>query len=74
MDLDMPNMDGVTMIKILKQMNPRLKVIVSSGILRGKQAPTARSSELTALGVRAFLDKPYTTEQIPQAVHDALNG
>ncbi len=71
-DLDMPAMDGVTMIRVLKQMNPKLKVIVSSGILRGKQLTGSRSSELTALGVKSFLDKPYTAAQILQAVHDAL--
>ena len=73
-DLDMPNMDGVTMIRVLRQMNPKLKIIVSSGILRGKQASDTRSAELTALGVTAFLDKPYTVDQILRAIHNALAG
>ena len=73
-DLDMPVMDGLTMIRVLKQMNPKLKVIVSSGMLRGKQLAGARTAELTALGVRSFLDKPYTGVQILQAVHSALEG
>ncbi len=71
-DLDMPAMDGVTMIRVLKQMSPKLKVIVSSGVLRGKQLTRSRTSELTALGVSTFLDKPYTAAQILQAVHDEL--
>ena len=70
----MPVMDGLTMIRVLKQMNPKLKVIVSSGMLRGKQLAGARTAELTALGVRSFLDKPYTGVQILQAVHSALEG
>jgi PAS domain S-box-containing protein len=72
-DLDMPNLDGVTMIRVLRQMNPRLKVIVSSGILSREQMD-ARMTELTSLGVNAFLDKPYTADQILQAVHSALAG
>ena len=73
-DLDMPNMNGTTLIKVLRQMNPKLKVIVSSGVLRGRQAPENRASELTALGVNAFLDKPYTAEQILEAVTKVLKS
>ena len=73
-DLDMPAMDGVTMIRVLKQMSPKLKVIVSSGILRGQHLTSNRSSELAALGVKSFLDKPYTVVQILQAVHDELQA
>ena len=71
-DLDMPNMNGVTMIRVLRQMNPKLKIIVSSGALQRKQLTGPRSSELTALGVTAFLDKPYTPDQILRAIQEAL--
>jgi PAS domain S-box-containing protein len=70
-DLDMPNLDGMTMIRVLQQMNPKLKVIVSSGAL-SREEMGARMTELTSLGVSAFLDKPYTADQILQVVHDAL--
>ena len=73
-DLDMPNMDGVTMLRIFRQMNPTLKIIVSSGMQNRKQVAASRTSELTALGVTAFLDKPYTADQLLRAVHDALAG
>jgi len=71
-DLDMPNMDGMTMIRVLRQINPKLRIIVSSGILRGKQMNEYRSSELTALGVNAILGKPYTADQMLAAIHAAL--
>lgn len=71
-DLDMPNMDGLTMIRVLRQMNPKLKIIVSSGVLQRKQMTATRASELTALGVSATLDKPYTADQILRAIHAAL--
>jgi PAS domain S-box-containing protein len=70
-DLDMPNMDGVTAIRILRQLNPRLKVIVSSGVIAGKRMGS-RAPEITRLGVTSVLDKPYSVEQILRAVHDAL--
>ena len=67
----MPNMDGVTAIRILRQMNPKLKVIVSSGVIGGKKTGF-RTPEIAGLGVTAVLDKPYSVEQIRRAVHDAL--
>jgi len=70
-DLDMPNMDGVTAIRILRQLNPRLKVIVSSGVIGGKKTG-GRTPEIAGLGVTAVLDKPYSVEQILRAVHTAL--
>ena len=71
-DLDMPNMDGPTLIRILRQMSPKLKIIISSGILRGKQVTGSLPAELAALGITRFLDKPYTAEQIAQVIHDTL--
>jgi PAS domain S-box-containing protein len=73
-DLDMPDMDGVAMIKVLRLMNPKLKIIVSSGISRGRQPNDKRSLELTALGIDAFLDKPCTAEQVLRSVQDVLKG
>ena len=71
-DLDMPNMDGVTMIRVLKQMNPKAKIIVSSGLLQRNRMAPSRATELKALGVVAFLDKPYTATDLLQAIHKAL--
>ena len=72
-DLDMPNMDGVNMIRVLKQMNPKLKVVASSGVLSQKFMG-ARTAELTTLGVTAYLSKPYTADQVLRTVHQALVG
>ena len=70
-DLDMPNMDGITMIQVMRKTNPALKVIVSSGIASGKHM-NSRMHELHALGVRDLLAKPYTVNQILKAVHAKL--
>lgn len=71
-DLDMPVMGGVTMIQVLRRLNPALRVLVSSGLASRTQLEQRRG-ELRALGVEATLVKPYTAEQILRAVHDLLS-
>ncbi len=70
-DLDMPLMDGVTLIQVLKKMNPAIAVLVSSGVA-SKQSMANRVAELEFLGVRVLLKKPYTVEKILRAVSDLL--
>jgi nitrogen-specific signal transduction histidine kinase/CheY-like chemotaxis protein len=70
-DLDMPHMDGITMIKVMRKINPSLKVIVSSGA-SGRREMASRLHELKELGVTTVLSKPFTSEQVLSAVHEAL--
>jgi two-component system cell cycle sensor histidine kinase/response regulator CckA len=70
-DLEMPLMDGVTLIQVIKKMNPAVAVLVSSGIA-SKQGMESRRAELEALGAKTILKKPYTVEKILQAVHELL--
>jgi CheY-like chemotaxis protein len=70
-DLDMPFMDGVSLVKVLKRMKPSTKVLVSTGI-GSAQTSRNRSAELDALGVKKILSKPYTATEILSAVQDAL--
>jgi len=65
-DLSMPFMDGVALIRTIKQMKPNMKFIASTG-----QEDT-RVSELEALGVHHFLTKPFDTQTLLSAVRDAL--
>ena len=66
-DVVMPFMDGVSLIRVLKKMAPKLAVIASTG-----QAEKARVSELKSLGVQIVLSKPYGTAALLHAVHDTL--
>jgi PAS domain S-box-containing protein len=70
-DLDMPNMNGLTMIRVLRQLSPTLKVIISSGVMSGKD-PGSRSEEIAELGVSATLDKPYPADELLRVVQAAL--
>lgn len=66
-DLLMPVMDGPTMIRRLRELNPLLRIIVASGSLGSGDTLKCLEPE-----VRFFLDKPYTTAALLQIVHHAL--
>jgi CheY-like chemotaxis protein len=71
-DVEMPTMDGVMLIRVLKKMNHGVAVLVTSGIAN-KRDMDKRGAELSALGVRSALSKPYSAETILRAVHDLLD-
>jgi signal transduction histidine kinase len=70
-DLMMPSMDGVTMTKALKRMDPDIKIIASSGIGSARDKDE-KAAELSALGVTTFLSKPYTAGEILAAISGLL--
>jgi PAS domain S-box-containing protein len=70
-DLDMPLMDGLTLIRVLKKMNPEVAVLVSTG-LTSEVAMGSRKPELTELGVTAFIKKPFGADQILVSINGLL--
>ncbi|MBI3853285.1 MAG: PAS domain S-box protein [Verrucomicrobia bacterium] len=68
-DISMPLMGGVALTRALKQQDPKVKVIVSTG-----QGQDDKVAELKALGVTTFMDKPYNTERLLVTLRDALAG
>ncbi|WP_049756588.1 PAS domain S-box protein [Chloroherpeton thalassium] len=67
-DMMMPKLDGTSTIKLLRQTNPSIKIIAVSGLFSYKKVLT-ESGEL----VDAFLQKPYTSEQLLGALHEVLH-
>lgn len=67
LDMMMPGMDGAEVLRELVKLRPDLPVIAASG-LRGH----SRMQEIMALGARGFLHKPYTDEQLFQALGTVL--
>ncbi|RMH57789.1 MAG: response regulator [Bacteroidetes bacterium] len=67
-DLSMPEMDGVTLIRTLRQRGDVRPILASSGI--GGDRP----DEALQAGANAFLPKPYTADRLCLAVQQALNG
>jgi len=66
-DLSMPIMDGPTTIRALRRMDPKVRIVAASG-LGGGGAVDRVAQE----GVRHFLPKPYTADQLLDKIHEML--
>jgi signal transduction histidine kinase len=69
LDLAMPGMDGPTCFRALRERHPGLGVVVSSGFARN-----GRAQALLDEGARAFVQKPYQTDELARAVAAATAG
>jgi len=58
-DMMMPTMDGLTTIRTLQKINPRVKIIAVSGL-----ASSDKLTEVAKIGVKTFLAKPYTAKEL----------
>jgi PAS domain S-box-containing protein len=68
-DLMMPVLDGVALIRALQKIEPEVKAIVCSGI--GHELKIA---ELMTLGITHYLDKPFNADALIRVVHECLSG
>lgn len=68
-DVMMPVMDGLALTRVIKKMDPEMKVIASSGLEHD-----AKFEELRALGVNVFLTKPYTADKLLHTLRELLAG
>ena len=66
-DVMMPYFDGTALTRTLRQMNPEVKIVASTG--NGQEA---RVVELRSLHPQAILMKPYTKEQLLKTLQRAL--
>jgi len=71
-DIMMPTMDGPTLIKHLRSRRPDIRCVASSGLMG--DADRMRVEELKACGVRHFLTKPFTVEQLLRTVREELGS
>ncbi len=67
LDLVMPIMSGEEVFDALKQIDPDVKVLVSSGYSESK------SASVLAKGATAVLGKPYRVATLSQAIQRAIN-
>ncbi len=67
-DLKMPMMDGMVLTRTLRQMDPAVRVIVSTG-----ENELAQSESLREAGVVRTLHKPYTKVMLLQTVRETLD-
>jgi PAS domain S-box-containing protein len=68
MDMVMPSMDGPTTILALQKMNPQVKIIVTSGLISSD-----RATEALGASVKAYLGKPYTSEELLTTLDKVLS-
>jgi len=68
-DLTMPGMTGAELIESARVHRPDIPVILTSGY-----ADALDAESRAALGVNAFLPKPYTRQQLAESVRTALHN
>jgi DNA-binding NtrC family response regulator len=60
-------MDGPATIRVLKRIDPSLKIIAASGLMDGEKV-----RDVTGLDEITFLMKPYTAEKLLTTIHKVL--
>jgi len=68
MDIMLPSLDGVTAIRTLQKINPQVKVIATSGLM-----PKDKLAEIMKMGVKKFLSKPYTVNELLLSLQEILS-
>lgn len=69
LDLIMPEMGGMECLKRLREIDPKLKILVASGY-----SPHGVEKEAIESGARGFVRKPYDMKQMLTAVREALDS
>ena len=67
MDITMPEMDGVTALKAIKQVDPAAKVIMCSAM--GQQSMVMDAIQAGALD---FIVKPFDNDRVVQSLNKAI--
>ncbi len=65
-DMVMPFMDGSSTIRALRNIDPEIKIIATSGLMN------SASIKSSMPGVNECLPKPYTTEQLMKVISEVL--
>jgi PAS domain S-box-containing protein len=68
-DLHMPNMDGLTFVRVLRHMMPKVGIIVSSGHVDERDRLAFKE-----LGVTTLLEKPFSREMLIAALQSVLQN
>lgn len=69
MDITMPNMDGITAIKIIMEKDPNAKIVVVSAMGQKQLVIEALSS-----GARDFIVKPFQPDRIVEALQKVMGA
>ena len=67
-DMAMPVMDGPATIRVLKSMNPKVKIIAASGLKSGEAVDQASGSD-----AKCVIDKPYTAGTLLRVLRSIID-
>ncbi len=67
-DIQMPNMDGIQLLKYISEHHPAMKSIVVTGY-----ADLGHAAEAKKFGAVDFIGKPYTLEEIVGSLERTLS-
>ena len=67
MDITMPELDGISAVKKIKQLDPNARIVMCSAM--GQQAMVIDAIQA---GARDFIVKPFQPERVLEAVRKAL--
>lgn len=68
-DVRLPDMDGLTLLREVKQCRPSLPVVIVTGY-----ADVSMAAKAFRFGACDFLEKPVDSERLLAAVHEALGS
>lgn len=69
MDLGLPKVTGWEVIRTMKEQNPGVKVIITTGYLQQEL-----KSELLGSEVKAYIHKPYTVDKVLEALESTFSS
>jgi PAS domain S-box-containing protein len=69
LDLVMPDMDGVKTFDLLRELKPKIPILLSSGYSLDGQAP-----DLMNRGGSGFIQKPFTIANLSLKIREVLDG
>jgi PAS domain S-box-containing protein len=69
LDLIMPGWSGLETLKVLRKINPNLKVLISSGY-----SSDSMNEEILKLGINGFIQKPYVIKELLEEVKRIIAG
>ena len=70
-DLMMPVMGGTDLIRELKSISPDLDIMAFSGAI-SENSSSSHLAEIRNLGVKTFLQKPFTAESLLKTIHETM--
>ncbi|WDT80394.1 MAG: response regulator [Candidatus Manganitrophus sp.] len=71
LDLRMPGMDGVAVLKSIKEYNPHIEVMIITGYGAGIHGSAA---DLVRLGARSYYTKPFNVPQLMVEIAQAIDS